>query len=362
MPAAAVAAIRIDRDGIRFVFIERRAVRHRNNRNPVSRRLRDIHRVHDSGGGIIVVRTSRRFAVLFEQNQMVVRAAHLIEPLAVRIFKRVVNFPPGQAHGVKQIFVFIQIEQVARENFALTDGGIERKRRGKGNIGLCQLKLRAMNQVNKRRIAKHRLPRGNRRRKPANRFIHVGFHVLNRLGETRLKFRVRRKAFDVNQFAGDGLLLPVQRDIGDRDRSRRMRSAENQHRRSGLIGDGFLRALMIVAGEYHVKARHAPRHEFRRVFIHRRVRCRPAIGKIHAGMKQADQNIRALRLLNQRHPVCRAFHHVRVCDALPQIARQPVRDARRRQAKHRDFHAAALQHGIRAEIWLIRAGFQGVRR
>ena len=129
---------------------------------------------------------------------MVVRAAHLIEPLVVRIFKRVVNFPPGQAHGVEQIFIFIQIEQVSRENLALADGGIERKRRGKRNIGLRQLKLRAMNQVNKRRIAKHRLPRGNRRRKPANRLIHVGFHVLNRLGETRLKFRVRRKAFDVN--------------------------------------------------------------------------------------------------------------------------------------------------------------------
>ena len=154
--AATVSTVRIHCHLIHFIHLERSTVRHSENGYFLTGRLGHIHCVGNTCRRIeieaeILERSSVRsaFATLLpEEKDMIVRRLHPIGPQTIGHLQSITYFFSRQAHGVKHIFVLIQIEHVAHENVSFADFRVIGQGSCKRNIRSADCQLQFMDKVN----------------------------------------------------------------------------------------------------------------------------------------------------------------------------------------------------------------------
>ena len=100
---------------------------------------------------------------------------------------------------------------------------------------------------------------------------------------------------------------------------------------------------MVVSKQHYVEARYISSNLKRSMLNISSYAARRVLPR----MKQAHKQIGAFLFFDYRHPFACTLHHVVEAKSFPQVLGKRSRDGGRNQAQHRNFHAIALDDGVR---------------
>ena len=251
---------------------------------------------------------------------MVVRKLHPIGPQIIRHLQGIAYLLSRQTHGVKHIFVLIQIEHIVHKNVSLADFRVIGQGSRKRNIRPADCQLQFMDKVYKSGRAEIGRTCGDGLGKGTyllgNKILHsfiFGGKALHELFADAVVLRIGQYAvyllvynFTITQFQGY-IHITHNDTVAGR--------VHHQYRVTGYVAHPLAFARMVVPHQDNIESRHVARHFHRSVFA---ILASHQLG-ILAGMEHTDNQIRLFLLTDNLHPFAGSLLHIVETQPFPQI-------------------------------------------
>ena len=143
--ASAITAVGVNSHQVIGFQVERCSIGQRGDLHLLALGTGDIYRVLDASSRIEVkckvYKAIAAVALLFDLQQMVIRALHLIGPVGIRSFEQILHLLPCKPHGVELVFVLVEIKHITHADIACRDCCIVGQRSDQRDLRTRDLQL-----------------------------------------------------------------------------------------------------------------------------------------------------------------------------------------------------------------------------
>ena len=308
-------------------------------------------------------------SLFVQQQEMVVRALHGVNPEVVAHFQMLAYLFTGEAHGIESVLIFIEIEHIADTDRSLLNDSIHLQRSIESDVGLGNLEHQVEDEIIESAIAEECLSTVDGVLESSDFLVDILIYRLHLGLEGCHEFLIARTVChvcylamhllvlqDMRRLVVDGMLIDGDGDFRICHADGIVGRIETNHLLALIIGDGLAMAGMVVSEEHQVESRNLLCHLQCCIFL-------VFLGldaAVPTAMEETDHNIRVFLLLQLFHPVLGRSHHVLKAETAPEVFCQPVRDGRSNHAEDGNLHTLAVEDDIRFHVRSLGFGVDDV--